>query len=401
MATENFTAYTEVDAGDDITVTATKCDVSSMNKNVNSYVAYDEGVDHFDGNFEHLIEMYVSDHTGNATVVFWMLANVLNNAGAIYSAGGSFYVARTEFWSANYYISLSVLDEGAWQNAGYTCSANTLYYCNPEFDKDVGTYGTVYLRIYSDAARTNLLSTLSKAVAGSKKVYRFVYCCSSWYDGVSTVDLTCYCQNLDLQEGGAVYELSLSDGTIGTDTPSAIAIFGASVSEGGVGADTPSSIAIFEISNSEGGIGGDSPLAIATLGLSIADGGVGGDAPTIRTIYEVSLAEGGIGADTPSSIRTMNLTLSDGAVVSDSISANCILDIAVADGGVAGDTALAIMEMLASISDGAIGADSVTTTEEGVVLYFTGKDRTYYIVAHDKNYRWDAKSRVFRNIHNS
>ena len=83
MATEDLTTYTEVDAGNDITVTIPKADVVAMPCNVVSYVSGDKGVGHF-GDFEHQFTVHLGTATADvAHAVFWALTNGAHTVAAM------------------------------------------------------------------------------------------------------------------------------------------------------------------------------------------------------------------------------------------------------------------------------------------------------------------------------
>ena len=77
MVYEDFLTYTEVDAGDDITVTANYITVADMIRNVTSYVKKDYGSNQF-GDFEHKYTATLILTDNQASGIIWMLS--ANNA---------------------------------------------------------------------------------------------------------------------------------------------------------------------------------------------------------------------------------------------------------------------------------------------------------------------------------
>ncbi len=201
---ENFEDYTEVDPNSRITVTATRCTFTALTPAEEAWVYLDKGVDHFDGDFEHLLTVKETAHnvTNNyVTVGVWGLANTIASVWDIASASGSCLAV----WHYNnigndYRLYLVEIYEGVFAGDAYGDAVEgTVYYTKIKRDEAVGTYGTLYQYIYSDAARTNLLDTTSIALHTSKKDYRYIYGIQA-SDRDGTVSLSGYCENLDLQE---------------------------------------------------------------------------------------------------------------------------------------------------------------------------------------------------------
>jgi hypothetical protein len=78
-AIEDFSTYTIVDAGNYISVTSTAIISYSGLPPSLSYVYSDKGVDHFSGDFEHLVDIQQNSHTDvSANITIWLLANALD-----------------------------------------------------------------------------------------------------------------------------------------------------------------------------------------------------------------------------------------------------------------------------------------------------------------------------------
>ena len=187
MATEDLTGFTEVDAGGDITVTTARCTIDTMIRNVDSYVWKDYGVGHFD-DFEHKLTVVVSPFGAAAM-------------------GGFYYVGST-------YGSVPTIDylEGFGVDIYGSGEKFEFYnFANMTHDDYVAGAGTYYLtiersgttatcKIYSDAARTNLLDTLTQTV--DTDAHRYLQCCFS-RNSSGADEATLYMEDLDLQEGAA------------------------------------------------------------------------------------------------------------------------------------------------------------------------------------------------------
>ncbi len=88
MANENFTTYTEVDPNSRITKTSTKVTWAALDRNETAYVYKDKGVDFFDGDFTHLLTVYMTTLVNGSYVYAWALTNDLNSIRVIDNANG-------------------------------------------------------------------------------------------------------------------------------------------------------------------------------------------------------------------------------------------------------------------------------------------------------------------------
>lgn len=200
MATEDFTTYTETDPNSRITVTSAKVSWSGLTRNETAYVYADKGAAHFSGDFTHHFDgestsESASDSIGN----FWMLANAVKNMQALDTDGDDylacFYFDQTPL------IFLRERDSSTNYQDFYSGASATQYWYECERDETVGTYGTIYLRIYSDSGRTTLLDTLSVTLHTSKKDFQYIYATNTLNSG-TTSSHTGYVQNLDLAPSG-------------------------------------------------------------------------------------------------------------------------------------------------------------------------------------------------------
>jgi hypothetical protein len=211
MANEVFTSYTEVDVESVITKTASKVSWAALDKDDDSYVYDDKGAGHFSGDIEHLFEFEITSADSGGIVIHWNLANVIDdNRGMFVNNDYSLHFftllsSGTKYFQIDEYSGGSQVSD--WWTGG---SLATLYYAKAVRDEAVGTYGTLYLYIYSDSARTTLLDTLVVTLT-SKEDLRYIYACNSYNNG-TTAGHTGYTQNLDLQElviGPPIGSLSL------------------------------------------------------------------------------------------------------------------------------------------------------------------------------------------------
>lgn len=208
-AVENFSDYTEVDPGSDLTVISTKIDAVSVLATSNDYVYKDMGAAYFNGDFTHHVEVYIgASRDGGYGENPWGLKNDTNGfpyTGTAVSVnvdtlhvfapdeGGD---ARVFLCESDASTALSYCD---WDSVGTTPE---LVYLKIVRDESVGTFGTIYSYAYSDAARTTLTATQSVALHTSKKDFRYVYPFANRYESSGTNYFSSYTGELDLAPAG-------------------------------------------------------------------------------------------------------------------------------------------------------------------------------------------------------
>jgi hypothetical protein len=195
MALEDFTTYTEVDPNSDIVVTTDKCDVSTMRLDEHAYVRKDMGAGHF-GSFVHYMTVYTGSGSGGdyASAMFWAVSNGANGYTEMLEAESGLGCDVTHFPAAAVYIYLWDL-ETAYYDYWTGASPNTLYYCTIERVSGV----SLVCKIYSDAARANLLDTLSVSTVGGAS-YRYIFgMASNGEEPPSAPAITFYSKDLDLE----------------------------------------------------------------------------------------------------------------------------------------------------------------------------------------------------------
>ncbi|HUX15209.1 MAG TPA: hypothetical protein VMW52_01985 [Phycisphaerae bacterium] len=185
--------YTEVDIGADrvvlSTVTAT---VSNIDRDEEVYVYKDFGAAHFDV-YEHLSEVEFTGNNGQfaygaANVIGGELDDFYNNTDA------SGWVMKYD--GANYSIEIWHMESGNLREFDqYTPAAQDTPYYVKYTRLENGDCGG---RVYSDAARTNLLDTLTMNDDGDARRYSFGM---SGMDKPASGDAISYLvTNIDLQE---------------------------------------------------------------------------------------------------------------------------------------------------------------------------------------------------------
>lgn len=202
MALENFITYTEVDPLNRFTITSHNIDVFNLSKSEDAYVYFDKGVDHFDGDYEHLEDAIIHNTTSHRSECgLWGLSNVVDDRNTLRSTYdvhslSAFYETPDIFFSLTEGVSGS-----SYTDSFLSGSFETAYYFKIIRDESIGTYGTLYCYIYDDAERTSLVDTLSLALH-EKRDFRYVYAVSSYNTGGTTRHFYADINNLDLGEAG-------------------------------------------------------------------------------------------------------------------------------------------------------------------------------------------------------
>ena len=198
MANEDFTTYTEEDPSSHLTVIASKIDWIAFNRSEAAWVVSDKGVNHFDGDFTHLFELFVDTGTSGFSIYAPSLSNTLGSIADVVTASGYTIHGNIYESGAGYVVYVGEHDAGTWSgSASMSLSNDTLYYCKFQRDVNIGANGTIYIYVYSDADRTTLVDSESFALT-SDTDFRYCYGIQSRESGDDTQ--TGYIQNLDLQE---------------------------------------------------------------------------------------------------------------------------------------------------------------------------------------------------------
>ncbi len=203
---EDFTTYTEVDSGADITVTSTKVDVSSMDRGADSHVSKSFGASHF-GDFEHRFEVLISAQTGSAIHGHWGLANAASNLEDLIIANVGMA----------YYFTVNIHKIKDWENDASDqtteLSLSTLYYVTMSRS---GTTTTARIHTTDYYGEPGSVEVDTLTYTSSSTAYQYVMVTLS--RGSSSGSPTSfYTQNLDLQEAVA-WVKNLSDSVAISDS---------------------------------------------------------------------------------------------------------------------------------------------------------------------------------------
>lgn len=189
---EDFTSYDEVDPESNIDFTSSNVTINLLNRNATSYLYKNMGENYFSGNFTFYQTLVLTD--GNGASGFWnswALANSINDWQTIDDSNGSALsvICSDGLVAGKGIISISECDSGAIYSGDnpYTCNYNSTYYLKVVRNESASAYGTLFLYIYSDAARENLLNTDTLVLHTDKKDYQYVYAVQSRNTGEASV----------------------------------------------------------------------------------------------------------------------------------------------------------------------------------------------------------------------
>lgn len=206
---EDYTGYTEVDEGADITVAAAKIDFTALPRNVTSYVYKDEGAAHFSGDFEHRFSCNIaSGAVGLSAVALWMVANDLGDYAALTTAEKSFvrFVSLYNPSGAdNFQLLIRETAATTGNDTSIAYTAGVTYFVRIVRDDDGGATNkgqyTAYIATgnYDDEDCGVLFDTLVADCSAEQNDFRYIYALCS-YDDALTNNQTGYVQNLDLGE---------------------------------------------------------------------------------------------------------------------------------------------------------------------------------------------------------
>lgn len=203
---QDFTTYTEVDPSGTIERTPSTITVANFKRTEDARVCDDKGVDHFDGDFEHLLDCEATSRSGDwGSFAVWALTNTADDLQAILDASGSFFSSTFLWRPTQPRLEIDLLESDAgtlYQDIWLSPSIGTQYWKKIKRDEVVGSFGQIQNFIYDDGPnRTNLVVTLSISLHTSKKNFRYYNGVNSWNNSADTSRLISgYSQNHDLQE---------------------------------------------------------------------------------------------------------------------------------------------------------------------------------------------------------
>jgi len=187
---EDLAGYTEVDPNSHITKTSSRVTLSGLTKGEDAYVYKD-----FGASFFNKIDLIFSGRistgaTGQFDVGF---SNEIGDASAWW--GFDYKEIRIVFRQNYIYFYCGANSDY------YEISFNTDYYLTlaRAADSDSST-----LKIYSDAARSNLLDSMTLSGLGTGTRYRYFYAASSYNSSESSKTISGYVENFRFPVASAV-----------------------------------------------------------------------------------------------------------------------------------------------------------------------------------------------------
>ncbi len=197
MAIEDLSTYTEVDPNGDLTITSSKCDISTMASNIDVYLRADKGAGHF-GDFEHLVTAeFTSAGSTWPLNIFWALTSSTGVVSLTDMATVDEGLRAYNKWTGSAIEHVLVDDTNGNYDIWAGASFATPYYMTIE-----RTSTTMTCKIYSDSSRTTLLDTLS-LTCGTQS-YRYIFATMGHGATNGGRSYTGYVEDLDLQEAGSV-----------------------------------------------------------------------------------------------------------------------------------------------------------------------------------------------------
>jgi hypothetical protein len=163
---EDLTTFTEVDAGGYFSETTTTCTFTNLPLCATNAIVYkDFGVGYFNGNYIFTFEGKITAGDSSGTAGIWMLSNTLSDL--VNQEGLSRYSLVLERGGGGQNV---VLKNKTSAKVYYGIALNTAYYFSI-----LRNNTNVSCKIYSDAARTTLLTTLTLGTDASE-TFRYLFC---------------------------------------------------------------------------------------------------------------------------------------------------------------------------------------------------------------------------------
>ena len=209
---ENYTTGILKDDNTRFTVGANLIQVAGLLRNEDAWLYWNKGAGRFSGDVEHWVDIYQgSASQTNGYFMPWVLANIVGSLQDFFTGNEDALLVSAIPQKApnNARIFLWEVDGGVAYTDSYpTGSLDTWYYLKIIRDEEVGTYGTEYCYIYSNAIRSVLVDTLSITLHTSKKDFDLVYGAQSYNTG-NTNSFTGQAANLDLKEAAGFSFMAL------------------------------------------------------------------------------------------------------------------------------------------------------------------------------------------------
>ena len=200
---EDFTTYTEVDEGTNVTVAINKVSWVDLDLDETSYLYKDKTVDYFDGDFTHRFECQVSGRdAGDPIFAHWVIANAVGDLVALDGASEDFISFEYQYFGGVNLFSLVIYENGVDTFDDFLSPTDGVtYFIIIARDDDGGANNTGQMtaEIHTGAHHPNgvhvdLLSV--DCSAGEQNDFRYIYgVCSADY-GNAGEDASGYTERL-------------------------------------------------------------------------------------------------------------------------------------------------------------------------------------------------------------
>lgn len=198
MGIQNFTLWVETDPNGRLTQTRTRSTFTNLQGSEDAWLTDDRGANFFSGNFTHDFTFRITGFTDvsyGAQVI--SLTKVEDEGRAIFDAAGdALWVQAWRTGGGAFTLFLTEINAGVETADSFVYALNTTYYCRWNRDETIGANGTLILEIYSDAAKTVLVDTLSVTL-NAKHDFRYIMCPQS-YNIANGNNLSGWIENVNL-----------------------------------------------------------------------------------------------------------------------------------------------------------------------------------------------------------
>jgi len=185
MAVQDFTTYTEVDTNNHLSQDTNTSTFAGLTCAETCYLYKDFSADYFDGDFTQEFTFYLDNQTSVGFMCPWMMGIDLGDYSTLVTTGTHYFLCNLVMnnGGTRTYYAIECDGGNVYSDSYTTFELDTLYYIRVKRDESVGTYGTFYTYIYSDAAHINLIDTLSVTLHTAKRDHRYLLAPTSFNNG--------------------------------------------------------------------------------------------------------------------------------------------------------------------------------------------------------------------------
>lgn len=191
---EDLTTFTETDPNGDLTITTSTATFDTMRRDAVAHVKKDYGAGNF-GDFSISFEFKITASENYSVLAFLLLSSNPN-----FDTWYELISAANEGIAVYFYHNPSgsvrqvgIRDYGTANSQTYNISLNTAYFCNL-----VRSGTSISLYIYSDAAHTNLLATLTVTGTATTKQFLCFPASGGWTPPGDNYPVSGYVKSLEL-----------------------------------------------------------------------------------------------------------------------------------------------------------------------------------------------------------